>query len=254
MANRIIFSLYMKNIIPAMRDGQKAVAESLGIKINQMETPLSHAQSIDQLMVWINSQPDHKDSSVLWLDIDALPLRKGVVEYIFGKAEKGELCGIAQRSNHINNNQHIYCGSPLVCLSMETWRKMGLPSAGPTNRGDVCEEWTYKAEELGIPVTRFYPTRFKAPPIRQQWETDTRPYWPLENDRPERHYGRGTFYAIPEFDKSWDPVIYHQFQAFYPGSCEMFVEECKKLVNKESEAGEVGNDNFSNGNEESQKA
>lgn len=219
----------MSNIYKEMLEGQKKVCELFGVRVNQILTDRPHGTSMDSIMHWLDSSLDgeSKNANVLFLDIDAIPLRKGVIEWILERASMGELCGIAQRANHISNNQHIYVGSPCVALSMDTWRKMGKPSANATHRGDVAEEYTYKAEDVGIPLRFLYPVGFKAPPLRQQWETDTRPYWPLKDDKPEHHYGRGTWYDV--FGKG-EHDFFHTFQSFMPGSLEIFVEECEKVV------------------------
>ncbi|MED5271138.1 MAG: hypothetical protein VYE26_06775, partial [Pseudomonadota bacterium] len=53
----------------------------------------------------------------LMLDTDCIPLNSYALEYIFSQAEKDILIGNAQRSMHIDNDEHMYIGSSCLCLS-----------------------------------------------------------------------------------------------------------------------------------------
>lgn len=221
----------MSNIDPDMCKYQAKVMEkyNLHYPFAQQLTQYDHGTSFD-LMMQQALQVEKQNPGpvvVMFMDIDCVPLSPKALDYYIEKAWNGTLIGNAQRSNHIQNGQHLYAGSPCVALSLETYKKMGAPSARPTSRGDVAEEWTYKAEEHNIPVELVMPVRFDAPPIRMSWETDTRPYWPLKDGDEAHHYGIGTTYQIPgiEGDAMW-----HMFQSFHPGQLERFIMKCKEIV------------------------
>ena len=56
------------------------------------------------------------------------------------QAEKDILIGNAQRSMHIENDEHMYIGSPCLCLSKNLYEKFGRRSFAPDHiKGDTCE-------------------------------------------------------------------------------------------------------------------
>jgi len=165
---------------------------------------------------------DH--DAVLILDIDAIPLSERAIDLFFEKAYAGRLIGNAQRTNHIENNQHVFAAPSASCISKETYEKIGMPSAYESQRGDVLEEYTWNAERLGISVDLILPLRYNDSPKRYEWEGDQPPYWALADGMPV--YGMGTTYGDEEGD-----LFYHQFQIRMEGQEEKFWAECeKKLV------------------------
>jgi len=101
---------------------------------------------------------DEGYDSILILDTDCVPLNTYALEYIFSQAEKDILIGNAQRSMHIENDEHMYIGSPCLCLSKNLYEKFGRKSFAPDHiKGDTCEYYTYYAEEQGVPIEIFMP-------------------------------------------------------------------------------------------------
>lgn len=217
-----VISIYMSNIFPEMKELQAKVIGKFNknpdIHHYQVLTDTDHGSSMDIVMKSVNGY-----DVVMFLDIDAIPLSEGAFDFYVNHAADGHIIGNAQRSNHIDNGEHIYCGSPTVAISVETYKKIGSPSARPTKRGDVAEEWTWAAQDHGMIPLIVKPNRFDAPPIRMHWETDTRPYWPLSGNLP--NYGIGTTYQNQGKD-----LIWHCFQSFHPGQLERFVKKCKEVL------------------------
>ena len=82
---------------------------------------------------------DEGYDSILILDTDCVPLNTYTLEYIFSQAEKDILIGNAQRSMHIENDEHMYIGSPCLCLSKNLYEKFGRKSFAPDHiKGDTC--------------------------------------------------------------------------------------------------------------------
>lgn len=165
---------------------------------------------------------DH--DAVMILDIDAIPLSEKSIDYYFEQAYAGKLIGNAQRTNHIENDQHVFAAPSTACISKETYIKIGAPSAYETNRGDVLEEYTFEAEKHGIEVDLILPLRYNESPIRYDWEKDQPPYWDLKPEQPK--YGIGTTYGNDE------ELFYHQFQIRMEGMQEKFWAECEKALQK----------------------
>jgi hypothetical protein len=226
--NAAIISLYMNNIPKDFITYQSAIMDKFNpYRHYQIKTDLDHASSMDYIMHCLLNDPNDNISLylgnpdvIMFMDIDCIPLHSGVLDRYIIPASVGSLVGNAQRSNHLENNQHIYCGSPAVAISLDTYKKIGTPSAAPTPCGDVAEQWTYKAEESGVNILIWMPTKYDAPPIRMSWETDTRPYWPLKDGQPV--YGIGTQYECG----TW-----HMFQSFHPGQHDRFIKKCEEVLN-----------------------
>lgn len=161
---------------------------------------------------------------IFFLDIDAIPLHEDAIDLFIQGAADGKLMGNAQRSNHIQNNQHIFAAPSCVAMSAESFQKMGMPSSYENDRGDVTEEWTYKAEEVGIPVELYMPLKFESPPQRYAWEGEQPPYWALADGMPV--YGLGTTYGIVEKE-----LFFHNFQIRIEGQKERFWRKCEEVLN-----------------------
>ena len=121
--------------------------------------------------------------SVLILDVDCIPLNSYALEYIFERAEQNVLIGNAQRSGHIENDEHLYIGSSCFCLSRQIYEDFGRMTFAPDHiKADTCEYYTYEAEKRGVELEIFMPKSY----IRQAVGCD----WDLGKGRPK--YGIGT--------------------------------------------------------------
>jgi hypothetical protein len=161
---------------------------------------------------------------ILFLDIDAIPLSEDSIDYYIEQASKNRVIGNAQRTNHLDNNQHVFAAPSSVALSAEVFEKIGKPSALETTRGDVAEEYTFEAERFGIPVDLILPLRYDSAPQRYEWEKDQPPYWSLADGMPV--YGMGTTYGVDGKD-----LFYHNFQIRMPGQQEKFWNKCEEILN-----------------------
>ena len=190
--NAAIFSYFMPNIDKKTVELQKAVVEKFNsTKIPHiiMQGEIPHGTFMDY--VWclngikFNNLPDIKKELdfdvILFLDIDCLPVSDNAIDYYLSMAFQGKLIGNAQRSGHINNNNHVFAAPSALALTRENFIKMGCPSGLETNRGDVAEEYTYAAELRDVEIELVLPTKYDRPVFRYEWETDRRKYWTLEN-------------------------------------------------------------------------
>lgn len=155
-------------------------------------------------------------NNILVLDVDAIPLSKDAIDYTFEQIKKNKLVGCAQRSMHIDNNKHVYVGSPVIGFSWELFESMGCPSFVPTNRGDTAEELTYICEEKNLPVEIYRPVHFEKAPVGA-------PYWELET--PDQRYGIGTTFA----NKDGAYTFYHLFESRVTVHNNLFIEKCKAI-------------------------
>jgi hypothetical protein len=215
----------MKNIDPKIVQLQQEVVK----KYNKSNIPhypvLSEAPPGYTMDKLVNMLEAREHNVIMFLDIDCVPLNDNALDYFFDKAYNGWVIGDAQRSNHIQNDQHVFAAPHNVTFSVETYRKLGSPSFMPNYRGDVAEELTFKAREGNIPLEIIMPLRYDAPPIRMDWEPkDAPPYWDLADGMPK--YGIGTTFGTEGNEMFW-----HMYQSFHPGQNERFIKKCEDLLN-----------------------
>lgn len=240
MANPCIVSFYMKNISPKTVGLQKSVVE----KYNPSKVPhyvyivdVPHPVAMDVFWAMNNRPmellkelpvPERYDHDViLFLDIDCIPLSAGAIDLYIQQAVEGKLVGNAQRTNHLQNDQHVFAAPSALAISGETYDKIGRPPALETNRSDVAEEWTWAAEDKGVPVEIYLPLRYDAAPQRYEWEKDQPPYWALKDGMPV--YGMGTTYGTSDGVE----LFYHNFQIRMPGQQERFWAKCESILTGE---------------------
>ena len=228
-----IASYFMPNIDQKTVELQKKVVEKFNpLKLQHLviKGEIPHGMFMDY--VWslngqsvstlkIEKQLDF--DVVLFLDIDCLPVSANAIELYLTKALEGKLIGNAQRSGHIQNNNHLFAAPSALALSSASFDKIGRPSAMETSRGDVAEEYTYAAEANKIAVDFVPPVRYDRDVYRYDWEQDRRPYWTLENELP--NYGLGTTYGND------NDLFWHNFQIRVEGQQEQFWKKCEELLN-----------------------
>lgn len=230
MFNPCIASIFMNNIDQKIVALQKQVVEKYNVsKIPHYHvyTEANPGYTMDKLVDMLE-QKGH--DAIMFLDIDCLPLENNALNYFFERAYMGKLIGDAQRSNHIQNDQHVFCAPHNVTFTIEMYRKLGNPSFMPNHRGDVAEELTFRARESNIPIEIVMPLRYDAPPIRMEWEPkDSPPYWDLADGMPK--YGIGTTFGFSGEDGSAQDLFWHMYQSFHPGQNERFIKKCEDLLN-----------------------
>lgn len=220
-----IVSFFMPNIHEATVEIQKLVVEKFNvskfphIRVQcPMPTVDNNGDGVDEFIKLNDSRDDMGYDNIIILDIDCVPLSDKTLDYLAAQSASGILIGNAQRSNHIQNNQHVFAAPSLIAFSMETYNKIGRPSFRETIRGDMAEELTYRAEEHKIPIELFMPLKFEAAPREA-------PNWPLADGMPV--YGIGTTYG----NDSIGEMSYHNFQIRMPGNQKRFYDKCQTLLN-----------------------
>lgn len=219
-----IFTTYNFQIDQKIIDYQSSVLKKLIGNLNIDFIPLRynlprryilHYQALDYGMKHIIPSYDN----ILILDTDCIPLSADALSYTFSKISQGRLIGTAQRSMHIENNKHIYVGSPCIGFSRETFEKIGYPSFIPTHRGDTAEEFTYLCEEKSLPVEIFRPVNYESEPFGG-------PAWELENS--DSKYGIGTTFV----DSNNRSMFYHLFESRRHVHNQLFYNQCEKILNE----------------------
>ena len=237
MYNPCIVSFFMSNIDDETVKLQSAVVKKFNvtnIKHYVIKIDFPHGVGLDYFWaingfknerfanIDVPKQFDH--DQVLFLDIDCIPLSRKAIPMYLELAQEGKLVGNIQRSNHLQNNQHVFAAPSALCLTADTFQKIGMPIATENNRSDVAEEYTWAAEKANVDVVKFMPLRYDAPPTRYAWEGEQPPYWPLADGMPV--YGMGTTYGSVEHGD----LFYHNFQIRMPGQQEKFQNKCREVL------------------------
>jgi hypothetical protein len=232
--NACIVSYFMENISPKTVELQSKVVQEL----NPSKYPhllvkgdLRHGVFMDYF--WVsNGVPnsgvfekiqDHKIQKqydydiVLFLDIDCIPLQKNAIDLYIQKASQNILVGNVQRSNHLQNNKHVFAAPSALALSRSLYTKIGKPSALETERSDVAEEYTWECERLGESVEYYMPLRYDRNPQESE-------HWNLADGMPV--YGQGTTFG----DEENGDLFYHNFQIRFPGQQELFQAKCQSIL------------------------
>jgi uncharacterized protein (TIGR02466 family) len=183
------------------------------LRYNLPNRLISHYQSLDYGVEHLLD----RYSYFLILDVDCIPLSQNSIEYIFEKIKNNILIGTAQRSMHIDNNKHIYVGSPCIGFSKELFEKIGRPSFAPTSRGDTAEELTYLCESNGIEIETFMPSSYEKDPLGG-------PAWELSD--PSVKYGIGTTFVNEDNNE----MFYHLFESRVEEHNNLFFKKCNDVL------------------------
>jgi hypothetical protein len=159
--------------------------------------------------------------TILMLDIDCIPLNTRALEYTFDRAESGVLIGNAQRTNYLKNDQHIYPAPSGVAITKSLFEKIGKPSFGVTNRGDIGEELCYKCEEAGVEVELYMPLNYEEEAYTYN---NQREVWDLKDGQPK--YAIGTTFG----DASSNEMFYHLFQCRLHVFNHRFFTKCNSIL------------------------
>jgi len=206
-ADLILASFYRDNIPKEAVDLQRAVFAKFGYKLRQIKFSVNditrgfHGEAIQNFLF----SCDKRDCALIF-DVDAIPLSRYSIPSLAQNALCGRVCGTAQQSNFLHAD-HPYASPAFFGITIDTFYKLGGKCA-QTQRSDAVEELTWKAQEIGIPVSLFWPHSSET----KKWKLGLIQW-----------YGIGTTYASRGF-----PIAYHQFEARV--STDNFVCKCKEIL------------------------
>ncbi|MCB4378581.1 MULTISPECIES: hypothetical protein [unclassified Synechococcus] len=157
---------------------------------------------------------DTKADVILFVDNDCFPLKREAVRSAIGfAANRRSFLGLAQASNHINHGQHIFAAPAFLAISRVGWISMGRPSCSPTVRGDVAEELSWRAEEIGLRYRAWYPRFFHHYSSEGEWSLGNYGY-----------FGIGTIYQ---------DLVFHLFQGRLNENVALFEKVSNAVVNND---------------------
>lgn len=151
---RSIRTMHWNNISPELINMQKRVLTKLGYEIEQhLADRVPHYQ-------WLQAQMESAapDDVFLFLDIDAFPTTRAIVERAFEAAEAGRIFGVAQTANHVPNKNFIYAAPAFLAVSRRTWDQLGQPSMYASPELDAAMGLSVAAAEKSVPIDILYPS------------------------------------------------------------------------------------------------
>lgn len=179
----------------------------------QVGGPFAHHEHVNHLMRTLKSRHEgfvegartddltrFEALVIVLLDIDCAPTNSMCLDTLVAEASAGCIAGNAQRSNHLDNMGHIYVAPSCLAVTVGTLARLGWPPADPNGRSDCCEEWTWRAEELGIPVRVLRPLSVEGEAQEGLWSLDDR----------LGYFGIGTTFGTD----SGTPMNWHGFELF----------------------------------------
>jgi len=197
-------TLYWDNVDPRIIESHKKVTSHFGIDVNYHIENTRHGLWMDRVMR--NSTSD----VVGFLDGDCVPLSKqAVLDAAKFAGINNTFIGIAQVSNHIPPKTHIYAAPAFFFTSRSIWGRINT-SFSESTRGDVAEEYSYKAEFANIKYRCIYPEYFEKEPDEGLWSLSNYGY-----------YGIGTTFG---------QTCYHLYQGRNNANVELFVKRCQEII------------------------
>ena len=200
--NASIFTMHWENIDPMVPYYQKRVFDHFQLPIFQHKIDgIDHGEWMD----WVLQRNEDLET-VVFFDIDCIPLDASKTMDSITKAMGGTLIGNEQASNHLDASR-LFAAPSFLCVNRRLWKMMGKPSCKAHYDGDVAQmltdTWLYrKAPVQFIPVTSFEV-----------------PKWNLPN-RPQS-YGIGTTYG---------DANYHLFEVRENENIERFITKAKEVL------------------------
>lgn len=184
------------------------------------------AQTLDFVDYWI------------FLDVDAVPLRKDSINQIINFLKNKEsVWGISQQSTHIikDNNSPIYpyAGFSFCAFSKEIYLKCGKPTFSETSLGDIGEQISREIKSRGFTLCLSYPKEFNELTDKEMQDTGNQRHGWVDNGH---KLGLGTIFG--------DNLCLHMFHTDchkgtnnlrIPRAAELFIMKCKKAINGEYE-------------------
>lgn len=201
-------TLYWPGTNQRIVDAHKEVMEKFGFPVNYTIQRIDHGE-------WMSIILENSKSEIIcFFDIDCVPLNREEIIYHINQARlRKNFTGIAQVSNHIPPAKHIYAAPAFFVIHKECWNKVNVSMiAGSDGKraGDVCELFTYAAEDMNIPFGLLMPKYYYKEPKEGIW-----------NLSDKGCYGIGTIFCN---------TVYHLYQSRFSENIDIFIKHSKMII------------------------
>lgn len=201
------FSCYMNNVPKKFVDSQKAVFDRFGMELNQELTYLPYHHQ------WLDNKIKTLDFDIIiFFDIDCIPLKPGLYEYIVDQISDNNSFIGAEQVNQTRSPDFVYAAPSCFGITKEVYEKMNRPSFELSDDYDCGAEFSLVAPKYGTDIKMFKITSS----INKKWLCL------------DKRYGNGTIY---------DGWLYHQFEIRHcdfgdteKRNANQFIEKCKNVI------------------------
>jgi hypothetical protein len=198
-------SFHWDNFSPEILVAHKKVMQHFGLNVTYTQKNIPHGQWLDEVM------QSAKSEVIAIIEPDLIPLNRQIVDDAISYVlQHDSFLGCAQASNHIYPASHIFASPAFFFMTKSCYQRLGCPSFLETKTGDVAENISYLAEQLGIRYRTLYPTYFERVPREGIWPLGSYGY-----------YGIGTVFH---------DSVYHLFQSRMAENIELFVKRCDEVL------------------------
>jgi hypothetical protein len=200
-----IYACYNSNVNKEMVEDQKKIFNLFNMEITQELTNLHHPAWMQQKVKSLNDF-----DIVVFFDIDSIPLKPGLYEYILEQIKDGNSFIGIEQSRDSSDPNITYAGPACIAVTKTTYEKLGNPTFMNTHRADSAGELTVMAKERGVDIKYFYITSCNT----EKWKCGN------------KLFGLGTTYD--------NDRLYHQFEAAGPISQIQFKSKVNQVLKKYS--------------------
>lgn len=217
----IIVTCYDKNVDVSIVYYQKMVVDRFrnGIPFMPYDytgNDMLHGDVCNKLIHRVFYEYQQGADCVLFLDVDCVPLSREALEWTFYQAYSGKVVGNAQRSNHYENDRHVYAAPSYLCFTRDAFEKAWSPTMSFSKKYDCGELLTVNARKADISVQLLMPTTYDS--LNEDGKL-----WDLADGMPK--YGVGT-----TFSNGYIDISYHLFCSRLRKFNEYFVDRCRKIL------------------------
>ena len=203
------FSCYMKNVPEKVPQYQKEVFDLFGMELTQELTDLPFHD------YWLDYKINSLEFDIaIFFDIDCIPLKPGLYEYIVSKIEDNNSIIGVEQVNQTRSPDFVYAAPACFGITREVFEKMEKPSFRLKDEYDCGGEFSWVAPNYGVDVKLFYIMSS----LNKKWKCL------------DKRYGNGTIY---------DDWLYHQFEIRFHDFksheqiyAYQFIKKCKEIIKK----------------------
>ena len=217
----IIVTGYNNNIDPRVVNYQRMAVDRIRGSIpffayDYSGSDMLHGDVCNKIIHKIFYEYQEGADCILFLDVDCIPLSEKAIAWTLEQAYAGQLVGNAQRSNHYDNDQHVFVAISYAAFTRETYEKAGSPTMAFSKKYDCSELLTVNCEKNNIPVNLLMPSHSESP-------NEDGKYWDLADGMPK--YGIGTTFSNGKMD-----ISYHLFCSRFNKYNKLFLNKCHNII------------------------
>jgi hypothetical protein len=210
-----IHSFHSPNVHPKVVESHQKVFKHFGLDVKYFYT--QENPSLPHNQFYVGKYYDHilKTSEAdifIFVDIDAVPLYKEVVEEMIEYVKNDYMIGVSQITPNCNSEYYFYCAPAFMGISKKYYESIGSPSFmdAPELGCDIAQLVTKRAIQHKKRMKFWFPDTFQSVPRGGLWK-----------------YG---FYGYNGIGSIYENKVYHLFESRFTNNAELFEETCNLII------------------------